>query len=371
MRPRSHCRPVSPVLLGRYKGTLRNRPLYSGATHVDRVPGVRVDHGFILTEGGVSNTNGLTIIMQGPPNGVGARGRNGLHCLKASKRSPGGDGPATPFMDRAHRRAFSPGKIMEKIFRKARQNRIFQDVVEQVQDAIVDGRLTMGDRLPAERELCEMFGTSRGTLREALRVLEQKGLVEIRLGVGGGAVVKDANADAMSDSLAMLIRSRKISLDHLAEFREDVEGTVTGLAARRARKADVALLRSLLDQARRHHDAGLASWDEFVRVDETLHMTLARIAGNPLYIFILQTIHENIQRYYDRFLTAGETELKENYEDLCAIVASVEEGDARKARRLARDHVRRFRRHMTEKRGGESFGAEGSGEPGGGKERSS
>jgi len=259
---------------------------------------------------------------------------------------------------------------MEKIFRKARQNRIFQDVVEQVQDAIVDGRLTTGDRLPAERELCEMFGTSRGTLREALRVLEQKGLVEIRLGVGGGAVVKGANADAMSDSLAMLIRSRKISLDHLAEFREDVEGTVTGLAARRARKADVALLRSLLDQARRHHDAGLALWDEFVRVDETLHMTLARIAGNPLYIFILQTIHENIQRYYDRFLTAGETELRENYEDLCAIVASVEAGDSRKARRLARDHVRRFRRHMTEKRGGESFGT-GTGEPVGGKERNS
>ncbi len=343
----------------------------SGATPWIGSQGVRVDHGFVLTQGGVSNTNGLTILMQGPANGVGACSLKGLHSLKAPKRSSGGDGPARPFVDWTQRRAFGPGKIMEKMFRKARQNRIFQDVVEQVQDAIVDGRLTMGDRLPAERDLCEMFGTSRGTLREALRVLEQKGLVEIRLGVGGGAVVKDANAEAISDSLAMLIRSRKISLDHLAEFREDVEGTVTGLAARRARKADLALLRSLLEQARRHHDAGLGSWDEFVRVDETVHMTLARIAGNPLYIFILQTIHENIQRYYDRFLSVGEMELKENYEDLCAIVASVEAGDARKARRLARDHVRRFRRHMTEKRGGESFGTEGNGEPGGGKERSS
>jgi len=239
---------------------------------------------------------------------------------------------------------------MVKIFRKARQNRIFQDVVEQVQDAILDGRLKPGDRLPAERELCETFGTSRGTLREALRVLEQKGLVEIRLGVGGGAVVKDANADAISDNLAMLIRSQKVSLDHLAEFREDVEGTVTGLAALRARKKDLDLLRSLLEEARKYHDAGLPAWDDFVRVDEQMHMALARIARNPLYAFILQTIHDNIQRYYDRFLTAGEMELKENFKDLCGITASVEEGDAQKAKRLAREHVRRFKRYMKNKR---------------------
>ena len=238
---------------------------------------------------------------------------------------------------------------MQKFFRKARQSRIFQDVVEQIQDAILEGRLQTGQKLPAERELGEMFGTSRGTLREALRVLEQKGLIEIRLGVGGGAVVKGANADAFSDNLAMLIRSETVSLKHLAEFREDVEGTVTGLAARRARREDIARLRSLLDQARRHRDAGLEEWDEFVRVDEKMHMTLARIARNPLYAFILQTIHDNIHRYYERFLTAGKEELTENFQDLSDIVDSVEAGDADRAKRLAREHVRRFKRYMEPK----------------------
>lgn len=232
------------------------------------------------------------------------------------------------------------------MFRKARQNRIFQDVVDQIRDAILDGQLAVGQRLPAEREMCELFGTSRGTLREAFRVLEEKGLIEIRLGVGGGAVVKGANADAFSDNLAMLIRSETVSLKHLAEFREDVEGTVTGLAARRARKEDIARLRSLLDQARRHRDAGLKEWDEFVRVDEMMHMTLARIARNPLYAFILQTIHDNIHRYYERFLTAGKEELTENFQDLSDIVDSVEAGDADRAKRLAREHVRRFKRYM-------------------------
>ena len=83
---------------------------------------------------------------------------------------------------------------MNQLFRAAKQNRIFQDVVEQIQEAIIEGHLKVGDRLPPERELKEMLQTSRSTLREALRVLEQKGLIEIKLGMGGGAVVKAAAA---------------------------------------------------------------------------------------------------------------------------------------------------------------------------------
>ncbi len=64
---------------------------------------------------------------------------------------------------------------MSLTFRKAKQSRIFQDVVNQIQEAILDGHLNAGDKLPSERELGEMLGTSRGTLREALRVLEPKG----------------------------------------------------------------------------------------------------------------------------------------------------------------------------------------------------
>ncbi len=236
------------------------------------------------------------------------------------------------------------------MFRKAKQNRIFQDVVEQIQDAILDGELKSGEKLSSERELAELFGTSRGTMREALRVLEQKGLVEIRLGVGGGAVVKDASADLISDSLALLIRSQKVSLAHLAEFREGVEGMVTGLAAKRATEKDIHHLRELLDQARVEYESGIDHWNTFVRIDETLHMTFSRIAGNPIFIFILQTIHDNIHRYYDRFLTIGTNEFRENYEDLRHIVDAIAAHDPTAARRLARGHVRRFNARMEKKK---------------------
>ena len=177
---------------------------------------------------------------------------------------------------------------MDKLFHKAKQNRIFQDIVDQIQTAILDGDLAAGDKLAPERELVEMFQTSRGTLREALRILEQKGLIEIRLGITGGAYVKDANAELMAENLAMLIRSHDISLEHLAEFREGVEGTVAGLAAKRSTTADKQKLLNLIREAEKICVKGTAFWSDFVQVDEKIHTEIARIAGNPLYSFVLQ-----------------------------------------------------------------------------------
>lgn len=235
------------------------------------------------------------------------------------------------------------------MFQQAKQNRIFQDVIDQIQEAILQGKLKAGDKLPAERELKEMFKTSRGTLREALRVLEQKGLITIKIGVNGGAIVKAVTTHQVSESLALLLRYQKVSLRDLAEFREGVEGMVACLAAERAGKEDIEDLRHLLKEAEKHLEAGVSHWDAFISVDNTLHMALAHIAGNPVYESVLQTVHDNINRYYDRFLPKEDANMRENYQDLCEIVEAVEDGDAAKSRRLAQDHVNRFNRFMEEK----------------------
>ncbi len=235
-------------------------------------------------------------------------------------------------------------------FRKAKQSRIFQDVVAQIQEAILDGEIKPGDKLPSERDLGDMFGTSRGTLREALRVLEQKGLIEIRLGVGGGAIVMDPGEKQITESLAMLIRSQKVSLHHLAEFREDVEGTVAGMAAERAGDDDIRHLEELIAALKKCWQSGADRWPEFVRIDEKIHMLMARIAGNPVYEFILKTVHDNIHIYYDRFLQGGTNEMNENYEDLCQLVSAVADKNAEQAIKVARGHVHRFNRYMENKK---------------------
>ena len=235
------------------------------------------------------------------------------------------------------------------MFRRARQNRVYQDVVGQIQSAILERRLKIGDRLPAERELTELFKASRGTIREALRVLEQKGLIEIKLGVGGGAIVRGVSTDQMSESLDLLVQHRQVSLKHLAEFREGVEGLVAAFAAQRATKGDVDELRNFLAQAHDHLTQGISHWAEFIRVDEQIHVALSRITGNPLFASVLKTVHDNIHRYYESFLPGDEVVMGENYQDLCDIVEAVARGQGAQAAKLAQSHVRRFNRRMKEK----------------------
>jgi DNA-binding FadR family transcriptional regulator len=232
------------------------------------------------------------------------------------------------------------------MFREVSQNRIFQDVVEQIQDAILDGRLNKGDTLPPERELKEMFNTSRGTLREALRVLEERGLIQIKLGVRGGARVQKVSSRHASRTLGLLIRSRQIDLNHLAEFREGIEGSVASLAAQRATADDIEQLESLLEEATQCVAQGTAGRRAFWDVDRRFHSQLAHISGNPVYQLVLRSVHDNIHRYYDRYLSADESELSENLEDMDEMVHAVAEGQADTARLLAQSHVLRFVRRM-------------------------
>jgi DNA-binding FadR family transcriptional regulator len=229
-------------------------------------------------------------------------------------------------------------------FREASRNRIFQDVVNQVQDAILEGRLKAGDVLPPERELKKMFNTSRGTLREALRVLEERGLLEIRLGMRGGAVVRTISSRQASESLALLVRSRKVALKHLAEFREGMEGNVASLATQRATAEDIQSLQALVEEAGRHMTEGRR--DEFLDADKRFHLALSGITGNPVYNYVFHSIHDNIHRYYDQYLSMDGRELRENFQDLQDILRAVANRRPDEARVMAQSHVHRFHRYM-------------------------
>jgi len=232
------------------------------------------------------------------------------------------------------------------MFRKTQHNRVFQDLVDQIQGAIVAGRLKPGDKLPSQRELVDMFQTSRASIREALRVLEHKGLIEVKLGVSGGAIIKTAGTEPLTDGLLLLLQQQQVSLDHLTEFRESIEGDVAALASLRANSTDIEHLEDLLARA----EAILGESDrtpyDFIRMDIRLHIALAEIAGNPVFMAVTRMVHETILGLCDRFTFRRQAVLKENYRDLQSIVAAVKAGQAGKARDLALDHVRRFKQHM-------------------------
>ena len=237
------------------------------------------------------------------------------------------------------------------MFQKTNQQRIFEDLVDQIEGAILDGRLKVGDKLPAQRELVEMFQTSRGPLREALRVLEQKGLLDVKRGVRGGAIIKRPGVAPVAESLGLLVRHRKITLAELSEFREGVEGNVAALAAQRAAPEDIRLLREMLEEARQHTEVGVAAWEAFCQVDNRIHVTIAKAAGNQVYEFVLRMVHDNIQQYYEVHPLKDQQFMRENYQDLRDIVTALEKQQSTAVRSLMQSHVRRFNRYMNSQTG--------------------
>lgn len=233
------------------------------------------------------------------------------------------------------------------MFTKVRQVRAFESIIQQVEAAILKGNLAVGDRLPPERELQGLLDVSRNTLRESLRVLEQKGLIEVRKGNRGGIFVKEINADSMTESLGLFLQSQRITMEQISEFRQDLEGLVTRRAALQADSTRMSDVERLLEKAEDLAHQGPAHWDAFMQADRDVHLALARLAGNPLHHFFLETVHTNFHRYHiNAYLPRNNVTLRVTLIELKAIVKAVSRGEADRAEALAREHVRRATESM-------------------------
>ena len=228
------------------------------------------------------------------------------------------------------------------MFTKVRQIRAFESIIQQVEAAILKGNLAVGDRLPPERELQGLLDVSRNTLRESLRVLEQKGLIEVRKGNRGGIFVKEINADSMAESLGLFVQSQRITMEQISEFRQDLEGLVTHRAALQADSKRMSDVDRRLEKAEELARKGPSQWNAFMQADRDVHLALARLAGNPLHHFFLETVHTNFHRYHiHAYLPRDEATIQITLSELKAIVQAVSRGEAERAEALAREHVRR------------------------------
>lgn len=136
------------------------------------------------------------------------------------------------------------GKSLEsKVFQPVQPSRQYHSVVEQIRSAIFSGVYKPGDRLPPERELAQLLGVSRVAVREALRVLQHAGLVEVRPGHGGGSFIRDASFEPVSEGFLTQLQLDVFSYDDLFEAKRSLEPVITAVAARKATPADIEALR--------------------------------------------------------------------------------------------------------------------------------
>ena len=215
-------------------------------------------------------------------------------------------------------------------------------IVEQIEEVIIKNELETGDKLPPSRELQKQLGTSQGTLREALRILGQKGLVEAKLGRNGGLYVKAVTSDIVSESLSLLIRQKQISLEHLAVFRSSLEVSAASLATIEAEKKDVRHLKELMGEAEKHLEKGIDKWKVFYKVEDRMHRALVRVTKNPLFESVLITVYKNNPGYNFELIPQKIENMKDTYQDWCQLLGAMEKKRPDKAGWIMTKHIQRF-----------------------------
>lgn len=175
---------------------------------------------------------------------------------------------------------------IDQVFKNAKHLRVSERISLQIENAIFQRRLRAGDRLPGERELAAQFSASRVTVREALRAIQMKGLLEVRKGPAGGYFVRDAGSEILKEGLRTLALFGGSSVAQLAEVRNCVEPAVARLAAIRATKEDLDVIESALKQRASVREAG----GDVAALDLQFHRLVACASKNFLHISLLDSL---------------------------------------------------------------------------------
>lgn len=176
----------------------------------------------------------------------------------------------------------------------SRQPSLAAQVTSQMLAAIFNGSSTVGDELPSERDLSVQFGVSRTVVREALRGLQAKGVVEVQ--TGRAARIVAVPASQVSEIVQLYVHGAQsqdlLGPDAIAEVRTTLELRMSELAAEHATPSDLDLIGASLEAMARSSDA-----EEAARHDTEFHQLLAAATHNPLYVTLLESINAVVAPY--------------------------------------------------------------------------
>ena len=171
------------------------------------------------------------------------------------------------------------------MYQTVRTARLYEQIVEQIEESIREGRLKPGDQLPAERELAQQFGVSRTAVREAMKTLCEKGLVEAYS--GRGTFVTSGKPQSGRHSLHWLVNNGDPqNAGYVTELREILEPEFTAMAAARIEEQQLGMMREAIDVM----DRSMQNPEAYIEADLDFHLALAEAAGNPLILALLDSI---------------------------------------------------------------------------------
>lgn len=197
---------------------------------------------------------------------------------------------------------------------------------------ILEGELSPGEKIPSERELAEHLGVSRASVRDALRELENRGLIDRRPGRGTIVLEPGANTRLTGDMLGEMAQLQP-DLHNIMELRAIIEPPIARITAGRATSRDIAQLRALVEAME-----GDVTKERYVELDRAFHQAIALYAHNPLLAFINERIADQIEPSRgDRYQTKARR--KASSAAHRRIFTAIEAGNGELAEQEARAHV--------------------------------
>ena len=244
--------------------------------------------------------------------------------------------PGSPSTATTGKKAASP-PAEPQLFNRVSVGRISEVIVEQIRLLMRQGQLKPGDRLPPERDLCERFGVSRVTVREALRMLESSGLVEIRVGARGGAFVTAPTSNRVGEGLADLLTLSVISAANVTEVRLILEVGIVPLVCERATEEDLADLEKICERS----EEALRGGDYPVDMSLEFHTRVAKATHNPALEMLVESFSGPIlmslreaKEVAPEMGAVGTTEHEQ-------FIAAIRRRDPDAASRIMREHLTR------------------------------
>jgi DNA-binding FadR family transcriptional regulator len=224
-----------------------------------------------------------------------------------------------------------------ELFSPVSLGRVSQVIVDQIRELIHSGKLRPGDRLPSERELCNRFGVSRVTVREALRVLEAGGLVDIRVGAHGGAFVTTPSQARLGAGLADLLRLSPLTAAEVTEARMVFELGIVPMVVARATDEDIAALREICDRQK----AALKTDSLSIDLSAEFHTRVAACTHNAAIEMLVESFHGPLLMSLKEAKTRAPLMGRKGATEHAKFVDAVAAGDVEQATAIMRAHLQR------------------------------
>jgi GntR family transcriptional regulator, transcriptional repressor for pyruvate dehydrogenase complex len=223
------------------------------------------------------------------------------------------------------------------MYKVVQTSRLYEQIVQQIEESIRKGALKAGDQLPAERELASQFGVSRTAVREAVKTLREKGLVEAY--PGRGTFITSGTSNTIRLTLDRMIKAGQVEGTlQLVEVREILEPEIAALAATRA---DQDMLKEMRDAVAIMDRAGRDP-DTYIEADLDFHLALAEAAANPIILSLIDSIVGVLrEQRMSIFKVNGGPERGQYHHK--QILKAVENRDPGGAREAMRAHLRQVR----------------------------